>query len=336
MLGGWFMAQAAARILVLAAISAALASCGTPGPKRAPAVISHGAAASSRPTEPEAVPNPVYKVGMPYQVAGIWYYPQEQPSYNETGIASWYGSEFSGRLTSDGELFDRTAITAAHPTLPMPVNVRVTNLENGKSIVVRVNDRGPYVNGRIIDLSERAADLLGYKGKGTARVRVTYLSKASLRGLGPATPAEETPVEVAKAVPAAPTRVVAAAALPLVPGVATAATRPVAALPRPVAQPASMVQAPIPDGRVTQVPVPAATAIFVQAGAFSSSANAGSVAVKLYRLGARVVPAVKDGQTIYRVRIGPFQDVDAADQVLGQVQALGHNDVQIVVEAQPG
>jgi rare lipoprotein A len=311
-------------------MAAILAACSTTPPKRPPAMV------LQKPLPvPLPVPNPVYKVGMPYQVSGTWYYPQEQPEYNETGIASWYGSEFGGRLTANGELFDPSAISAAHPTLPLPVNVRVTNLENGKSIVVRVNDRGPYAKGRIIDLSEHAADLLGYKAQGTARVRVTYLDKASLHGLGPATPAEETPMEIAQAVSAAPTSVVSAQALPQVPGVAAAAAKPMAALPKPVAQPVSMVQDAVPDGRVTQFPVPAATALFVQAGAFTDPTNAGSVATKLYSLGARVVRGVKDGHTIYRVRIGPFQDVNAADTVLGRVQALGHADVQIVVDAQP-
>jgi rare lipoprotein A len=294
-------------------------------------VVSHEETA--RQPEPEAVPNPVYKVGTPYQVAGIWYYPQEQASYDETGIASWYGTEFHGRLTADGEVFDRTAITGAHPTLPMPTNVRVTNLENGKSIVVRVNDRGPYANGRIIDLSERGADLLGYKGKGTARVRVIYIGRADLHGPGPAPPAQETPTEVATAVPAAPTQLIAASMLPPVTGARIAAERPPASLPKPAPQPSPVVRSEIPDGRVTQLPVPTATGIFVQAGAFSSPANAGTVATKLYSLGARVMPSTKDGHPIFRVRIGPFQDVGAADAVLGRVQALGHNDVQIVVDS---
>jgi peptidoglycan lytic transglycosylase len=327
------MSHAATKWIFFAGLCAVLAACGT---TKRPQVVSHGTPTTTRPSEPQAIPNPTYKVGNPYQVAGIWYYPQEQPNYNETGIASWYGTEFHGRLTADGEIFDRAAITAAHPTLPLPVNVRVTNLENGKSIVVRVNDRGPYVNGRIIDLSERAADLLDYRGKGTARVRVTYLNKASLHGLGPATPAEETPIEIATAVPAAPTHNVQMAALPQVPGVKEAVPRPVATLPRPLVQPVWISQMPIPDGSVSQVPVPAQTAIFVQAGAFTSAANAGSVAVKLYSLGARVTPIVRDGKTVYRVRIGPFQDVDAADAVLGQVHALGQNDVQIVVDTQAG
>ena len=95
----------------------------------------------------------VYKVGDPYQIDNVWYYPREQPDYDETGIASWYGPDFYGKYTANGELYDGNKLTAAHRTLPMPVNVRVTNLDNGKSIIVRVNDRGPYARGRIIDLS---------------------------------------------------------------------------------------------------------------------------------------------------------------------------------------
>jgi rare lipoprotein A len=269
-------------------------------------------------------------------VAGIWYYPKEQPSYDETGIASWYGTEFSGRLTANGELFDRTAITGAHPTLPMPGIVRVTNLENGKSIAVRVNDRGPYANGRIIDLSERAADLLGYKIKGTARVRVTYLGRANLHGPGFAPPSQETPQEIANAVPAAPTKLISASSLAPVAGAAMAPPRTISSLPKPVAQPAGTVRSEISVGQVTQLPVPAATAIYVQAGAFTSSVNAGSVATRLYSLGARVMPVHKDGHEIYRVRIGPFQDVDSADAMLGRVHAMGHADVQIVVDSITG
>ncbi|NBW05437.1 MAG: septal ring lytic transglycosylase RlpA family protein, partial [Alphaproteobacteria bacterium] len=115
---------------------------------------------------------PVYKIGDPYNIAGIWYYPERDLTYDETGIGSWYGDEFAGRLTANGEIFDPAKVTAAHKTLPMPSVVRVTNLDNGKSLVVRVNDRGPFVSGRIIDLSREAARLIGYKKAGIARVRV--------------------------------------------------------------------------------------------------------------------------------------------------------------------
>ncbi|HMI96276.1 MAG TPA: septal ring lytic transglycosylase RlpA family protein [Micropepsaceae bacterium] len=298
-------------------------------------MVSNGAPVAAAPAPAPVVPNPIYKVGNPYQVGGIWYYPQEQPAYDETGIASWYGIDYHGRLTANGEVFDRNGVSGAHPTLPMPVNVRVTNLENGRSLVVRVNDRGPYVNGRIIDLSEHAADLLGFRLNGLARVRVSYIGRADLYGPGLASPADETPPEIASAVPAAPVTQVDAMALPPVAGVAVAP--PVAArnLPKPVEQtilpPPSALGAA--DGQVVEIPVPSATALYVQAGAFTSPVNAGSVAARLSSTGARVFPGTKDGRPIYRVRIGPFQAVEQADAVLAQVLALGQNDVQIVVDA---
>ena len=124
----------------------------------------------------------VFKVGKPYQVAGRWYYPKHDPDYDETGIASWYGSDFHGRHTANGEKYNMQALTGAHPTLPLPSYVSVTNLANNRTIVVRVNDRGPYKRGRIVDLSSKAASLLGYQSNGTARVRVRYVGKAPLNG----------------------------------------------------------------------------------------------------------------------------------------------------------
>ena len=116
-----------------------------------------------------------YKIGVPYEIFGVWYYPHHDPDYDETGIASWYGPGFHGRTTANGEIYDQEALTAAHPTLPMPVLVRVTNLENGRSQVLRINDRGPFVDGRIIDVSRHAAERLGFRRQGTAWVRVQYL-----------------------------------------------------------------------------------------------------------------------------------------------------------------
>lgn len=123
-----------------------------------------------------------YMVGDPYRVAGAWYTPSEDPDYQATGTASWYGPNFHGRLTANGEIFDMNGISGAHPTLPLPSYVRVANLENGRSIVVRVNDRGPYTHGRVIDVSERAAQLLGFRQAGTARVHVEYVGPAPLEG----------------------------------------------------------------------------------------------------------------------------------------------------------
>jgi len=113
------------------------------------------------------------KTGSPYQVAGVWYYPlASNERYDRTGIASWYGKKFQGRKTANGERYDMYGMTAAHTTLPMPSRVRVTNLANGRSIIVRINDRGPFVKNRIIDLSYAAAKALGYVEQGTTRVRV--------------------------------------------------------------------------------------------------------------------------------------------------------------------
>lgn len=121
----------------------------------------------------------VYKVGNPYQIMGRWYYPKEDYSYAETGMASWYGDDFHAKRTANGEKYDMNTLTAAHRTLPLPSIVRVTNLENGRSLVVRVNDRGPYVKERIIDISKRGAQLLGYQTKGTAKVKVEIMAEES-------------------------------------------------------------------------------------------------------------------------------------------------------------
>jgi len=123
-----------------------------------------------------------YRVGKPYTVAGRIYVPEEDPNYREEGLASWYGDDFHGRLTANGEIFDMASLTAAHPTLPLPSYARVTNLTNGKSLIVRVNDRGPYHGNRLIDVSNKAAELLQFKSSGVARVRVEYVGRAPLEG----------------------------------------------------------------------------------------------------------------------------------------------------------
>jgi rare lipoprotein A len=123
-----------------------------------------------------------YHVGAPYTVGGRVYVPQENPNYRAEGLASWYGDDFHGRETANGEIFDRESISAAHPTLPLPSYVRVTNLSNGRSIIVRVNDRGPYHGHRIIDVSKRAAHLLGFYDRGTTMVRVEYVGRAPIEG----------------------------------------------------------------------------------------------------------------------------------------------------------
>ncbi|RWC56687.1 septal ring lytic transglycosylase RlpA family protein [Mesorhizobium sp.] len=122
------------------------------------------------------------QLGKPYQVRGKWYYPKEDKRYAKVGLASWYGDAFHGRLTANGEVYDTAQLTAAHPTMPLPSYARVTNLKTGSSVIVRVNDRGPYHEGRIIDVSERAAQMLDYANTGTAQVKVEYVGRAPLDG----------------------------------------------------------------------------------------------------------------------------------------------------------
>ena len=122
------------------------------------------------------------QLGKPYKVRGKIYYPKEDRNYKKTGLASWYGDAFHGRLTANGEVYDMTHLTAAHPTMPLPSYARVTNTMNGSSVIVRVNDRGPYSDNRLIDLSKRAAELLDYTHTGTAKVKVEYVGRAPLDG----------------------------------------------------------------------------------------------------------------------------------------------------------
>lgn len=171
-----------ARLLAMAVGALALANCSGASSKVDP---KWGVSASARVVEPgQPVPKGggKYRVGKPYQVAGRTYVPEEDPDYKAEGLASWYGDAFHGRYTANGEIFDMETITAAHPTMPLPSYARVTNLKNRKSIVVRVNDRGPYVGNRIIDLSVKTARLLEFHGQGVARVRVEYIGRAPLAG----------------------------------------------------------------------------------------------------------------------------------------------------------
>ena len=123
-----------------------------------------------------------YLVGHPYSIAGRTYYPSENESYAAVGVASWYGAAFHGRRTANGEVYDMASLTAAHPTLPLPSYARVTNMSNGYSVIVRVNDRGPYYGGRVMDVSSRTADVLGFKGEGSAKIKVEYVGRAPLEG----------------------------------------------------------------------------------------------------------------------------------------------------------
>ena len=311
-----------------------------------------------------------YKVGKPYQVKGVWYYPKEDYTYNETGIASWYGPGFHQEKTANGEIFNQDDVTAAHKTLPMPSLVRVTNLETGKVLVVRVNDRGPFVPGRIIDLSRRSAELLGVVGRGTAQVRVSIMADesraiaeaarsgkpastltwASLFGGGErsgdgarlqegeprpsAAPRSSVKVEETlepqPGVNAAPPPVAVAAAAP---PVIRSPDRP-----PPQENVRTVPGAVNPEGRFMPAPVTSQTRvksnahIFIQVGAFAKQENAQQLRQKLLEFGSVSVNSVTvGGGQFHRVRIGPLASVEQADDVLGRLISAGYKDNPRVV-----
>lgn len=255
----------------------------------------------------------------PYQVRGRWYTPKDQPNYDEVGMASWYGDAFNGRPTSTGERFDMNALTAAHKTLPLPGLVEVTNLSNGRRIVARVNDRGPFVDGRIIDLSREAADELDMRREGVARVRVRYLGQAPRLGGGTVLraeaprPAAARPVQVAAVPPAAmqttPQPYYAPSPLPTY-----------APSPQPASQAVSQA--------VSQAAPPSAPiggSYWVQAGAFRDPGAAQRIAE---RLGARAKVDQTGGG--YRVLVGPWIDQAAAESARQAVVARGYAEALLI------
>lgn len=276
---------------------------------------------------PPAKSQGTFKVGNPYQIEGKWYKPTESYTHEETGIASWYGSEFHGKRTANGEKFDRHELTAAHRTLQMPSLIRVTNLDNGKSLIVRVNDRGPFSKGRVLDVSEKAAELLGFKNRGTAKVKVQVLEQESLRiaeaaRRGVNTAGYEVAMNSHQDAGFQPVSVSAAAVQPVQVG---------DIVPPPGVQGHAKEGRFYPDHVVKQMPV-SPTTIYVQAGSFTNSDNANRLAAKLEHIGAvRVATAVVNGQQFYRVRL-PASDVASADRALASVIKAGNPKAIIVVD----
>lgn len=223
------------------------------------------------------------KTGKPYKVMGQRYYPLASANgYDKTGVASWYGKKFHGRKTANGELYDMHAMSAAHKTLPLPTMVRVTNLDNGRSVVVRVNDRGPFVKSRIIDLSYAAAMALGYDQKGTAHVRVQTLA-------GSSNSVRNTPT-----------------------------------IPKPspqISKRAVSYSVPTQDG-----------SIYVQLGAFSAQSNADQLRQEL----VTDFPSIRihhvSQPDLYRVRIGPFNDVSDTESIILSLQKQGYHNTIVVID----
>jgi rare lipoprotein A len=249
--------------------------------------------------EPTALAQP--HAGPPYQVDGRWYVPTYEPNYDEVGIASWYGPTFHGKASASGEVFDENAMTAAHPTLPIPSLVRVTNLENGRSIVVRLNDRGPFVDDRIIDLSRAASAAIDMHGKGTAKVRVQYVGPAPAQPNSlPVQPARiQQPVEVQIAAP-----------------VQSLPPSPVPYVERQPMPP--LVPAPV------AMPGQALGGYFLQAGSFADLGNAHALQDKLMAFGPVSVTAARvNGSDFYRVIVGPWTSRAEAEQTQARLGQAG-------------
>ena len=312
--------------------------------------------------------NGVYKIGNPYQVMGTWYYPQEDYDYSEVGMASWYGPDFHNGVTANGEIYDMHLMTAAHRTLPLPSIVRVTNLENGRSVVLRVNDRGPFVNNRIIDVSKLAAERLGFYEKGTTKVRVDILAdeskelkeamlagdiaaqtsytsesktprkKQSVRSMtAPQRPVGVYAEESGEEQELAPIRSITKTPVIVSDEMDSIAANPeekivssplLTSSSSPLSGSADKVLA---DG-VTAA-TPSGSGLYVQVGAFSNRKNAEKFADSIAKYGNTKITTTKiNGVDIYRVRMGVFASGKDALETLDKMRALGYNDARIVEE----
>ena len=311
--------------------------------------------------------HPSYKVGAPYQINGVWYYPKVDYNYDETGVASWYGEAFDRQVTANGEVFDLNELTAAHRTLPLPSIVEVTNLQNGRKMTLRVNDRGPYAQNRILDVSRRAAQLLCFERSGTTPVNVRILRDESIRvaeaakrgstgdvviaaaAVGAAAPPPPTTVTAAPAPRPTPEPSIAVAELappaasrppePLPAEVASASEPPrrswlIASAPAETLPPRPRQPAPLSTAEPDRVITPLGSSrIFIQAGAFAVPENAQRARTRFSALANVEVANISvHGNPLYRVRLGPVANVEEADRLLSRLVGSGYPDAHIVKE----
>ncbi|WP_439533383.1 septal ring lytic transglycosylase RlpA family protein [Polymorphobacter sp.] len=299
-----------------AALLLLVAACATP--QRAPAP----------PPVSSAPPGTAVKIGKPYQVFGKWYYPSDDRGYDARGVASWYGPGFHALSTANGEVYNQDDVTAAHKTLPMPSWVEVENLDNGRTLTVRINDRGPFVDGRIIDLSRRSAQLLGVDRVGLAQVRVRRVFPQESASVRP----ETVPLPVAPALLPPPP--------PAPPPPVPIQTVPVQTAPMPdpevrtVELPGAAPAAPIPATVPAAIPAANAPAaalagpLYVQVAALSDPGRIAWLKGFLGAFGPVVTQAAPGGLT--RIRLGPYADQPAANSMLVQLRAAGYADARIV------
>jgi rare lipoprotein A len=314
-------------VALIALGCAGLAACATPMPTRLPQTTASNPKPYSGPPPPGSTKG-LRGTEKPYQINGTWYYPREDKDYNVVGVGSWYGEQFHNRRTANGEIFDMDIPSAAHKTLPLPSIVEVTNLDNGRKMEVRVNDRGPFVDGRIIDLSKAAAEQLGYGRAGVARVRVRYVG-----------PAGKTPFdqrrEIAAAAPPPQPRYTPPPAKPKVYTTGLPPAQPAwDAPPPPKAADPDFVPytRPTPTLAVPVDPTPVlATPYRVQAGSFASRANAERAASQLSGAGDTSIESVERAHgTLYRVVVKAGPDEAEAFGVRDRVAALGFSDATVL------
>lgn len=312
---------APARTLVVVLLGgASLAACATSQPRYAAKHPVDG------PT-PGQLPNGAggrYKLGAPYEVGGVWYAPKEEPNYDQEGTATWYGTGYHLKATANGEVFDQFALSAAHTTLPLPSIVEVTNLDNGRTAQVRVNDRGPFKGGAIIDVSQAAARQLGFEQQGQARVRVRYVGPAPLG-------APDAGLRYSAYTPS-PTP---AAQPPSGPSAYVGLPPPVSA-PGPVASgPLAPVAGALPPATTPvtpATPVGGRSLYRVQAGAFADPANAQKVIAQLGgAVSATIEPFQRsDGMTLYRVMVQGTADEGEAWALRDRVASYGLPEARVV------
>jgi rare lipoprotein A len=262
------------------------------------------------PVERGPVPDSPVKIGKPYQIAGIWYYPADKPDYDEVGYASWYGDAFHGGPTANGEQFDMHMIGAAHKTLPLPSYAEVTALDTGRTILVRVNDRGPFVANRIIDLSRRAAEQLGITRQGVARVRVkrVYPGEADRLALRSGRAAAERSLQSGSELAVLDSRFQTWLA---------SQSRPALSPITPTAPVLTTTPAP---ARLTAPLIPS---FFVQVGAYGDRTRADSLASQLGG-------SIDTVGTVWRVRLGPYYEESTALAALARVQGQGYQDARLI------
>ena len=308
-----------------------------------------------------------FKVGNPYVIDGEQYYPRETYSHVETGVASWYGPKFHGKKTANGEIFNKNDLTAAHRTLQIPSIIRVTNLDNGRAVILRVNDRGPFAHNRVLDVSERGASLLGFKNAGTARVKIEVLQEESMRVAQAAKAGHDTrgyevalnqnksrvaaprPIPSTKPAlagqpyyPSQPTQVVMSDPQPQAVPVSS---NPVSSNPVPLRKPLPVQAEPLsgpttPATAVyqqvsanTPIPAPLPNNIYVQAGSFSQEQNALSYSNQLTSLGPSKVYLTRvNNQPFFRVRLGPYENREQAQRILTALNESGNKNAVIVLD----